>query len=129
MNQIRVGSILSYVQMACSVVITLFYTPVMIRLLGNSEYGLYNTVSSVISIIALLNLGLGSSYIRYYSELKSKNDKNGIYQLNGMFLCIFSFVACIALVCGVVLINNLELVFADGLNPSEYIVAKKLYLM
>lgn len=42
-NEIRLGSILSYMQMALSIVIGLIYTPVMIKLLGQSEYGLYNT--------------------------------------------------------------------------------------
>ncbi len=113
--------------MVCSILITLFYTPVMIRLMGNSEYGLYNTVSSLISIIALLNLGFGSSYIRYYSDLKSKNDSYGIYRLNGMFLLIFSFISIIVIVCGSFLINNLKLVFSAGLTSEEYEIAKKLF--
>ena len=129
MSQIKKGTVLSYVQMALSVIITLFYTPVMIRLMGNSEYGLYNTVSSVISIIALVNLGFGSSYIKYYSQLKVKKDTEGIYKLNGMFLCIFLFVALIVFVCGGFLVNNLELVFSDGLTSLEYIVAKKLFVI
>ena len=51
MNQLKAGSVLSYLQMAVGVIIGVIYTPVMIRLLGKSEYGLYNTVASTISVL------------------------------------------------------------------------------
>ena len=68
MNQRKLGSIISYVQMFLGVVISLIYTPYMIKILGQSEYGLYNTVASTISMMSVLSLGFNSSYIRYYSR-------------------------------------------------------------
>ena len=69
-NQIKAGAILSYVQMALSIAVGLIYTPVMIRLLGQSEYGLYSAVTSVISMLYVLHFGFGSAYQRYYSKYK-----------------------------------------------------------
>jgi hypothetical protein len=71
-NQIKIGAILSYVQMALSIIVGLSYTPIMIRLLGQSEYGLYSAVSSVTAILSVLNLGFGSAYQRYYSKYKKE---------------------------------------------------------
>ena len=51
-KQLKIGTILSYTQMALGIIIGLTYTPVMIRLLGKSEYGLYNTVTSTISMLS-----------------------------------------------------------------------------
>ena len=65
-NQLKAGSVLSYIQMALSVIIQLVYTPIMIRLLGKNEYGLYQTVASTISMLSILSLGFNSGYIRYY---------------------------------------------------------------
>ena len=45
MNQKKAGVLLSYGQTALSTLISLTYTPVMLRLLGQSEYGLYTPVS------------------------------------------------------------------------------------
>ena len=125
-NQLKAGAIISYIQMALSVVIGLVYTPIMIRLLGQSEYGLYNTVASTISMLSVLSLGFNSSYIRYYSKYKVNNDKNSINKLNGMFLIIFVVIGIVALACGLFLTNNLRLVFDSGLTDSEYVLAKKL---
>lgn len=129
MNQIKAGSILSYLQTGISVLVTLLYTPVMIRLLGASEYGLYNTVSSVIAMIGLLNLGFGNTYIRYYSSYQVKNDNSSIVRLNGMFMTIFVVIAALVAVCGVYLANHLPFVFSNGLTDAEYPIARQLMLL
>ena len=129
MNQVKIGSIISYIQTGINILIALLYTPVMIRILGRSEYGLYNTISSIIAIVALLNLGFGSTYIKYYSGYRKDNNRQAIYKLNGMFLCIFLLIAAVAGVCGFFLSSNLNLVFSTGLTEAEYVVAKKLMLL
>ena len=44
-NQLKAGAILSYIQMGLNVIIGIIYTPIMIRLLGQSEYGVYSAIS------------------------------------------------------------------------------------
>lgn len=128
-NQLKWGSLLSYLQMFLSVVISLVYTPVMTNILGKSEFGLYNTVSSTISMLSILSLGFGSSYIRYFAKYKAQDDKESIYKLNGLFLIVFSIIGAVALVCGLFLSENLHLVFDEGLTRSEYDIAKILMIL
>ena len=59
-NQLKAGTIISYFQMSIQILIGLAYTPIMIRLLGKSEYGLYNTVSSTIAMLSILRLGFNN---------------------------------------------------------------------
>ena len=77
-NQIKVGILLSYLQIGLNAVISLTYTPIMLRLLGQSEYGVYTLASSVIAYLGLLNFGLSSSYIHYYSKYMQDNWRVGI---------------------------------------------------
>ena len=128
-NQLKVGSLLSYCQMFLNLVIGLSYTPIMLRLLGQSEYGLYSTVSSTIAVLSILNLGFNSSYIRFFSKYKLENDEEGIAKLNGLYLLIFILIGGIALLCGSYLTYNLDIVFADGLTMQEYEIAKVLMLL
>lgn len=125
-NQLKAGVILSYVQMAVSIVVGIFYTPVMLQLLGKSEYGLYSTVSAAISMLSLLNLGFSSSYVRYYSQYKAKEDARSIDKLNGLFILIFGVIALIALFGGLFLSSHLEWVFDEGLTDAEYRIAAVL---
>lgn len=128
-NQLKAGAIISYLQMAIQIFIGLVYTPVMIRLLGQSEYGLYNTVASTISMLSVLRLGFNNSYIRYYSIYKKRNDTKAIDCLNGLFITIFSFIGIITFACGIFLTNHLSIVFSDGLTTSEYEIARVLMIL
>ena len=74
-KQRKAGVILQYLQMALNIVISLIYTPVMLRILGKTEYGIYNLSSSIIAYLSLISLGFGASYIRFYS-IYSKDVQN-----------------------------------------------------
>ncbi len=128
-NQLKWGTILSYIQMSIKLVINLLFTPIMIRELGSSEYGLYNTVSSTISMLSVLSLGFYGSYIRYYSKYKSQDDEDSISKLNGLFLTIFSAIGMVAFLCGLFLSFNLDIVFENGLTAKEYEIARALMLL
>lgn len=125
-NERKLGTVLSYLQMGLGTLISLIYTPLMLRLLGQSEYGLYNTVSSTISMLSLLNLGFGSGYVRYYAQYKKENNREAIYRLNGLFLTIFAVIGAVALACGLFISAHLEMVFDSGLTENEYNLARTL---
>lgn len=129
MNQRKMGSVISYIQMFLGVIISLIYTPYMIKILGQSEYGLYNTVASTISMMSVLSLGFNSSYIRYYSRYKEENNLDGVRKLNGLFIIIFTVIGFVALACGLYISDHLDIVFKDGLTVNEYELARKLLIL
>ena len=125
-NQLKVGAVLSYVSMGLGYIISIIYTPIMLRLLGQSQYGLYNLVSSVVSYLGLLSFGFGSAYMRYYSRYKVDNDEKNIAKLNGMFLIIFSVISFIAVLSGTGLVFNIEIILGNKLTVNELSTARIL---
>lgn len=125
-NQLKAGAVLSYVSMGLGYCISIIYTPIMLRLLGQSEYGLYNLVSSVVSYLGLLSFGFGSSYVRYYYRYKVNDDQNNIAKLNGMFLIVFTMIGLIAIIAGTALVLNLNLIFGEKITSDELSKAKIL---
>ena len=125
-NQRKVGVIISYLSQMVHILTGLLYTPIMLRLLGQSEYGLYQLVYSIVSYLSLLSLGFGASYMRFYSREKAKKDDKGIARLNGMFMLIFGAISVISILCGVVMISNIRGIFGTGLTDNEYRIAKVL---
>ena len=115
--------------MVLTMVVSIIYTPYMIQKLGHSEYGLYNTVASTISMLAILNLGFSSGYIKYYSVYKRNDDNNSIEKLNGLFIKIFLIIGLIAMFCGLFIANNLDFVFKGGLTRDEYALARILMVI
>lgn len=128
-NQRKAGILLNYISEAIKILTALIYTPVMLRLLGQREYGLYQLVGSVVSYLSLLSFGFGSAYVRFYSAYKIKDEDDGIARLNGMFLIIFCAMAALCLLCGGVLAANAQWVFGGGLTAWELKKAKLLLLV
>ncbi len=128
-NQLKVGAVLSYSQMTINILINLVYTPVMIKLLGKSEYGLYTIVSSTLATLSILNLGFETGYLKYYSVYKAQDEQDKIEKLNGLYILVFSVLGLIALACGLFLTCNLQLVFKNGLTENEYNTAKILFFL
>jgi len=128
-NQLKTGALLSYILIGLSSFISILYTPIMLRLLGQSEYGLYSLVASVVAYLGLFNFGFGSAYIKYFSVYKAANDSDGLARLNGMFLMIFSALGAIAVAAGVVLVVFSDTVFGNELTAMELAKAKILMLI
>jgi len=126
MDQKKAGVLLSYGQTVLSTVISLLYTPVMLRLLGQSEYGLYTLVNGFISNLALMSFGLGSAYMRYYARYEAKDGERGVAKINGMFMMIFLVIGALSLVVGGVLVANVHNIFAAKLTPAELDTAQIL---
>lgn len=128
-NQIKTGVVLSYLQMGLGMVISLVYTPLMLRMLGQSEYGLYNISASVVSYLNILQFGFGSSYVRYYIKYKRKEQYSKIKALNALFLTVFSVLGIIALIAGFCLAFNCSIIFGDGLTSDELAIVKILMMI
>lgn len=118
-NQHKAGIILSYLSLATGSLISIVYTPVMLRLLGQSEYGLYSLASSVTAYLSLFSLGFANAYIRYFMIFAVKKDNDGVARLNGMFTIILSLLGVLSFICGIILAMNSGSFFDRTLSPDE----------
>ena len=67
-NQLKAGAVISYINLLVGNIIPLIYTPIMLRILGQAEYGLYGIAQSIMGYIGLLNFGIGGTIVRYLSK-------------------------------------------------------------
>ena len=70
-NERKRGAILSYLSIILSTVVQLVYTPLLIRMLGQSEYGLYSLVSSIIGYLTVLDLGFGNAIVVFTAKYRA----------------------------------------------------------
>lgn len=127
-KQISGGIILSFFSQIITIIVGLFYTPIMIRILGQNEYGLYQLVLSVVNYLNLMNLGFNGAYIRYYVLAKTKNDENEVANVNGMFMRVFLVISFLCLCAGVLLLSNIG-VLGNQLTENDYVIARKLLII
>lgn len=128
-SQLKIGIILNYVNMILGNLIPIFYTPIMLALLGQSEYGLYKLASSVTSYLSLISLGLGSAITRYLIKSREEEGKEAEERIFGLFDVIFNVIAVAALAVGSILITCLPLWYAESLTATELSRMQLLVLM
>lgn len=118
-SQLRVGAVMSYINMALGSLIPMFYTPVMLNLLGQSEYGLFKLASTVTSYLGLISFGIGSAVVRYLVKYRAEGDKDGEERMFGLFNIIFLVISAITLVVGVVIAFNVGLIYDKSLSNEQ----------
>lgn len=128
-NQLKAGVVLSYISNGINIVIQVVYMPIMIRLLGQSEYGLYTLVSGVVSYLSLFSLGFTGAYLRFFSRYNQQNDREGLASLNGMFFMIFVVLSLVAFICGLTLSFYPVQVFGSKLSSNELIEARVMMII
>lgn len=118
-SQLKAGAVLSYLALFISSAISIIYTPVMLKLLGQSEYGLFNLATAAVSYVGVLNFGLGNAVIKYTAKYKVLKDELDISNLNGLFCIMYGILGILALVLGAILTLNSHLIFSNSLSIAE----------
>lgn len=128
-NQLRSGVYLSYLNLAISCIIPFFYTPIMLKMLGQSEYGLYSLANSVVGYLSLLSFGFGSTIVRYLSKYRAENDRDGFENTYGFFLILYGILAVAVIIGGIFISFNVSSIFSQGLDTDEVQKMKILVLI
>ena len=124
--KVFLNTISLYIKLVITVVVGLYLTRVVLEKLGVENYGIYNLIGGVISLLSFLQTALSVSTQRYLSVSMGKNDQN-------LVNTIFTSSLAIHIVLSVVIFIVLEFcslfLFNGFLNiPSNRIgVAKLLY--
>lgn len=129
MNQLKAGAILNYAVILLNTFVGLFYTPYMLHMMGQSEYGLYSLVASVIAYLTILDLGLGNAVVRYTAKYRAERKKTEQYEMFGMFFILYIIIGVIALIVGSALYLNVDALFGDTMTALELNKARVMMLL
>lgn len=127
-NQLKAGAIISYINLLIGNIIPFIYTPIMLRMLGQAEYGLYGIANSIMGYISLLNFGIGGTIVRYLSKYRAEGNKEQESRVAGLFIKIYSVVCALILVAGLAFAANAE-VYSRSLLPEEVETLRALVVL
>lgn len=119
MNQLKAGAALNYVSICLNMVVGLIYTPYMLRMLGQSEYGLYSLAASIIAYLTVLDLGFGNAIVRYTAKFRAEGKQREQEEMFGMFFVLYIGIGVVAMIAGSVLSLNVENLFARSMTETE----------
>lgn len=117
-NQLKAGAVISYLNLLIGNIIPFIYTPIMLRMLGQEEYGLYGIANSIMGYIGLLNFGIGGTIVRYLSKYRAEGNREQEARVAGLFIKIYSVICGLILVAGLTFAANAQ-VYSRSLSAQE----------
>lgn len=128
-NQLKAGVVLNYVVIFLNTVVGLLYTPYMLRMMGQSEYGLYSLVASVIAYLTILDLGFGNAIVRYTAKFRAEKKTEEQYEMFGMFFLLYLVIGIVAFGIGLGLYFNVDTLFGNTMTAVELGRARIMMLL
>lgn len=99
-KRIAKNTLFLYVRMAFVLLISLYTTRIVLKVLGIEDYGIYNVVAGFVSMFGFLNTTLTSSIQRFYNYESGHNGEDGwhkVYIISIYVELLFSFVIFVLL--------------------------------
>ena len=100
-NQVKIGMILSYLLIICNALYGFVITPYIVGRLGEAEYGVYKSIGALASSLLVLDIGLGSTVMRYLAKYKADKEEDKIPGFLGMGViqafCICALIAVVSI--------------------------------
>jgi len=125
----KIGVILSYVAIIINTFLQLLYTPFLTSHLGQSEYGLYSLVSSLIGYLTVLDLGFSNAIVIYTAKYRAQKKEEEMKKLHGMFFLLFCAIGVFASILGLILYFQVPTMFGNSMNSVEIEKAKIMMLI
>lgn len=119
MNKRRVGAIVSYIYSIVQVMVNLIYVPLLLSGIGQREYGLYQTIGSIVAYLSIINATFSAGATRFYSKFYVLGDEEGMANTLGILRRIYRFAYIVVFGATIVLIGIFSLVFQNSFTAWE----------
>jgi len=129
MSELKKGAFLSYITIFLTNIIGLLLTPLIIKSLGDAEYGLYALIGAFVGYISVLDFGLNNTVVRFVAKYRAEKDKRGEENFLAITTCIYGVISFIIVTVGVVLYFNLDSIFSNSLTSEELVNAKIMFVI
>ena len=83
------GIYINYLQMFVGLILTFVLTPIIVGYLGQSAYGLWAALGSIIGYFYLLDVGMSTATVKYTAEYRAKNEHETLNKIISSILVIF----------------------------------------
>lgn len=111
-TQIKYGAILSYLSIILNIGSGLIYTPWMVKIIGQSQYGLYTLAYSLISLF-LVDFGLSSATARYVSNYHAEGNEAKVNNFLGVIYKLYLIIDAVIFAVLISVFLGIEQIYAN----------------
>lgn len=127
-KNIAIGTILGYVAILISVFYGLFLTPIIIKHVGEDNYGLYGLCTSIVTLF-LMDFGLSQTISTKLAKLRAANDKVGVERFTAGIFKLYLIADVFFIFVVLALFFSAPYVFKSSYTPDQINTLKYLFLI
>ena len=124
-KRIAKNTMMLYFRMMLIMIVSLYTSRIVLKTLGVEDYGIYNVVGGVVTMLSFLNSSLTSATQRYINYEIGKNDEAAINKVFSMSFISFSLLAVIVVIVaetlGLWFVYNKLVIPPDRLNAALWV--------
>lgn len=120
---------MSYLIILLNCFVAILITPCMVKMLGQSQYGLYQLIDGLVGYMIIFDFGLNNTIIRYVAQYRQQKDNKGQSNLLGMIIVIYLVISVLTIIISTILYFNLNKIFGKSLTPKEMNEAKIMFII
>lgn len=113
------GVVMSYAYTGVQVVVNFLYVPLLLSTIGQDEYGLYQTVGSIMAYIVSISSVLSAGVGRYYSMYKAEGDEHMMENTLAMAKRLYWGLSALAFLVVGVLIPIFRAAYAESFTAAQ----------
>ncbi len=124
-RRVLVNAAANWLGYAVAIAVAFFMSPILVHSLGDSRYGIWVLVDSVLAYLALADLGVGAAVLRYVARFEGLRDRVNLNRLFSTSLAIF-------LAAGIVALSTtlaLAFLFSNPLGVADELVSDTRWLL
>ncbi len=122
-REIGLATLANWAGMIGSYLIAFLATPIIVHAFGDTRYGLWSLSMAMIGTYGMLDLGIRTTLIKYYSEYIGKKDEESANTIINTSLYIYLWIICLAFVVVCVIIWQIDRLFNI---PHEYLTETRI---
>lgn len=118
-NKRRAGALASYAYSITQVIVNLVYVPLLLGGIGQSEYGVYQMVGSIIAYLSIINSTFSAGATRFYCKYYALGDEEGMANTLGILKRIYRVAYVVVFTAAFVLMGVLSVVYQSSFSAWE----------
>lgn len=129
-KSLGIAGFFAYLLIALNTISGFLIGPFLVKNLGKNIYGVYTTMHSFSAALAIVDLGVTQTLIRYVSNYRMfQKTTTDISRLCKTVKLLNYITVCIAIVVSLILYFNIPFLYSNSFTAQEILTAKKIYIL
>ena len=127
--QRRFGAVMTMVTVFGNLIAGFVVTPLMLRIMGQSQFAMYSLTGFILGYLLILDLGFSNTITRWVAKYRSANQLEPQENMLAICILIYCCISAMIVLLGAGIYCLLPVLFAKGLTSDEISLTRTMFVI